>query len=119
MAVKAGVLSLTVGGVDYNIDPESAKWSVDDQELESVLGARGAIGDSAKGVAPYIEVKVILDEKQKSSDLKKVGDDPVILLTRDRSVTLTEARLTGRLEPDNANGLTVHYEGRSANEVLI
>jgi len=115
MAVKAGALGLTVGGVDYNIESDGAKYSVDSIESESILGAAGKVGDTEKGSAAYIECTVLLDETQDSSDLR-VRNEIVLLRLRDRTVTLSGAGLVGKIEPD-ASKITVRYEGITGKEV--
>lgn len=119
MTVRGGVRGLDVDGVEFHIAPDSVKYSVEDKELESVLGSQGKIGDTEAGVAPYIEAKVFLDASQTAEQLK-VRDKTVILRLTDRTVTLTGATTVGRVEPDGKErSCTVKFEGIRGREVSV
>jgi len=119
MSVRGGVRGLDVDGTEFHIDTDSVKYSVEDVERESVLGARGKIGDTEQGVAPYVECKVFLDEAQ-TADQLKVRDKTVILRLADRTVTLSGATQVGRIEPDGKErAATVKFEGTRGREVRV
>ncbi|MBE0530238.1 MAG: phage tail tube protein [Rhodospirillales bacterium] len=115
---NAGVLGLKVGGVEYATG-DTAKYSTQTREVESVAGGKGRIGRSTKGAIPFIEVEVYLAQGQSADDLVSVREETVILSLEDRTVTLSEADFVGKGEPDGAkNSLTARFEGTKGVEVF-
>lgn len=118
MAVNSGVLGLVVGGVEFGT-AETAKYSIDNTEVESVVGGSGRLGRSTKGKACFIEVEVFFDETQESGDVKVTGET-VVLRCRDRLITLESADHVGSTEVDAAkNSATVRFESRRGMEQLV
>lgn len=118
MGIKGGASVLIVDGVEWEIDPESAKYDVRSSMLESVVTGRGKAGVTEKGMAPFIEVKAFRDDSQDWSTLS--GDkQTVILRTAGRDVTLSNGvHLIGELSEDaKDSGATLRFEGGSGKAV--
>jgi hypothetical protein len=117
MSVNAGVVGLTVGGLTFHVDAESATYDVRTRMRESITAAGGRVGRSSKSRVPFIAVTVLLNEGQSVSDLD-VENSKVELRLADRVVTLEGADLVGDAEVDGTkNSVTVRFEGERGREV--
>jgi len=119
MPVKGGAIGLDVGGVEFAIDPDSTKHGIKNAELSTIVGGRGRVGSTSKGIAPFIETKVYFDESQNAAAIDK-QDVTVVLRLRDRTVSLSRADLVGTVEIDATDrGATVRFEGVEGRETLL
>lgn len=117
MPVVAGVLGLDINGQSY-ICEETAKYSTQNREYTGIAVGGGFGGTEGKGVIPFIEVTVRLDEGQSGDDVAVRGAT-VMLRCEDRIVTLTKATRVGKAEVDAAkNSVSCRFEGISCKEVF-
>ncbi|MBF0325990.1 MAG: phage tail tube protein [Alphaproteobacteria bacterium] len=116
--VNSGVLGLDAGGQSFATG-ESAKYSTQTREVESVVGGSGRLGRSTKGKAAFIETEVFLMEGQSAADIAGLRAVTVILRCEDRTVTLSNADFIGSAEVDAAkNSLTARFEGSKCVEIF-
>ncbi|WP_020594115.1 phage tail tube protein [Kiloniella laminariae] len=117
MPVVAGVESIEIDGVSFDVG-DSASYSDQAVEYESLLGQRGKVGDTTKGAAPFIEAVVYLGEGVPVSSVRK-RNVTVLLSCADRVVTLSNGTFIGQASPDpTKNSLTARFEGISLKEVF-
>lgn len=118
MAVIAGVRGVIVDGVSFNAK-ESGKYNLGGYKAETLMGAKGKVGDMEKAVVAFIEADIILDETQETSDLN-VRRKTVVLECVDRNITIADASLVSDSDGDaNDRSMTVRFEGRIGTSVRI
>lgn len=116
--VNAGILGLKAGVAEYATG-DSAKYSTQTREVESIVGGRGRLGRATKGKSAFVEVEVYLAEGQSADDVIGIRDETVILLCEDRTITLSAADFVGDGAVDAAkNSLTARFEGSKCVEVF-
>lgn len=117
MPTVAGVLGVEIGSISFACD-ETAKYSDQTREYTEINVGTGFGGVECKGVSPFIEVTVRLDEGQPVSDLR-IRNETVILRCMDRTVTLTMGYLVGKTENDVAkNSVSCRFAGLRVTEVF-
>ena len=107
-----GVKALQLDGIEFDVDNEA---TFDDtvNEITTITGARGKVGEAEVGVVPFIATKVYLRDGQRPGDLRLRNGDAT-LRCAGQIIALTGASLVGRLENNAAEGgVSVRFEGRS------
>ena len=115
--ILSGILGADIGGVAFAVE-ESGEYSPQTREYDEIAISSGFGGLTGKGVVPYLQFTVRLDQTQ-TSDQLNVRRKTIILRCEDRTVTLSNGNYVGKLSVDGGkNSVKCKFVGDAVTEVL-